>query len=369
MSPHGTPDWEMLARFLAEESPPDETARVRAWLDAHPADAELVGALDGILDRVGNVATEEIDIEAALHRAALRRDAAGEGDVETALHRVSVHRNDSVRPRTRAPFRAPVPWWRHGALRAAALVGIIAAGTLLWNSVRRRPGQADGGPLRATLTRSYETAIGETDSVHLADGSLVVLGPRSRLEVAQGFGDPAREVTLAGEAFFDVRHDDAHAFTVHVGGAIIRDVGTSFSVRSEDGTGIRVAMRSGAVLFSPAGAPADRGVVLHDSDVGVLARDGGVVAQRGAASSDDFAWIAGRLVFREATMGEVRSELRRWYGVELRVADTSLESRHLTMTFTGEPLERVLQNVALALGARVEHRGDTAVIHAKGGPQ
>jgi ferric-dicitrate binding protein FerR (iron transport regulator) len=60
----------------------------------------------------------------------------------------------------------------------------------------------------------------------------------------------------------------------------------------------------------------------------------------------------------------VSSELRRWYGVELRVEDSALASRHLTMTFSGDPLERVLRVIGLGLGAEIERHGDTAVVRA-----
>ena len=63
-------------------------------------------------------------------------------------------------------------------------------------------------------------------------------------------------------------------------------------------------------------------------------------------------------------MGEVAAALRRWYGVELQVPDTALAGRHLTMTFTGEPKGRVLETIALALGARLQLHGDTAVLTA-----
>jgi transmembrane sensor len=72
--------------------------------------------------------------------------------------------------------------------------------------------------------------------------------------------------------------------------------------------------------------------------------------------------MRGQLVFREAPLAEVVASLRRWYGIELRVADTSLGSRHLTATFSSEPPDRVLEVIRLVLGADIERRGDTAIV-------
>jgi transmembrane sensor len=82
---------------------------------------------------------------------------------------------------------------------------------------------------------------------------------------------------------------------------------------------------------------------------------------RGGAAEPDTAWTRGRLVFREAPLATVRAELRRWYGIDLQV-DSSFASRHLSMTFDGESADRVLEVIALSLGAQVTRQGTTAVI-------
>ncbi|AHG88340.1 FecR protein [Gemmatirosa kalamazoonensis] len=339
------PEWETLARYLAGESPDDEAARVRAWLDAHPGDAALLRTLDGALDRLAVASAMEIDVEDALRQVAERRDNP---DVLP------------LRPRP-MPSALPAPRWRAHGLRAAAVLLVAATGAVVWRATRRT---ADGAAGSAT---TYATAAGRRDSVRLPDGSRVVLAPGSRLVVAAGYGAPARVVELTGEGYFDVRHDDAHTFTVRAAGTVIRDVGTTFTVRTGDGNGaprVRVAVRSGAVLLDGDDDGAARGVVLHEGDVGVVQADGSTVARQGTSTDDDVAWTQGRLVFREAPLAEVRDELRRWYGIELRVADPAIAGRHLTASFAGDSADRVLHVLGLALGARVERRGDTAVVRA-----
>jgi transmembrane sensor len=337
---HGLPDapadWEAIARYLAGESPEAEADAVRRWLAERPEDAELVVALDRTLDRVAMVPDAEIDVEGALRRANERREAP------------------DVRPIRRAepPRRAT---WRSGGMRAAAAALVVAAaGTLWW----RASTGAGGDP----AARTYATGIGQRDSVRLPDGSRVVLGPSSRLVVATGYGEPDREVELHGEGYFEVKHDDAHTFTVHAGTATIRDVGTAFTVRTGDADRVRVAVADGAVLLD--GPSAGRGVVLHRGDVGVVQGTGHALAERGVATSDDVAWTDGRLVFREAPLGEVAAELRRWYGIELRVTDSAIAARHLTTSFAGDSADAVLRVIGLALGATVERHGDTAIVRA-----
>jgi transmembrane sensor len=93
------------------------------------------------------------------------------------------------------------------------------------------------------------------------------------------------------------------------------------------------------------------------------------VTERGVSTDDDLAWTRGRLVFTDASLAQVRADLRRWYGIELEIADSGLASRHLTASFAGETVPQVLDVIALALGATIERRGggDTVVIHATRG--
>jgi len=123
----------------------------------------------------------------------------------------------------------------------------------------------------------------------------------------------------------------------------------------------------GVVLaLSMTGAlPAAPGV-LNAGDRGTLDVAGTIRAQVGGASADDMAWTKGALVFRDAPLSKVRADLRRWYGVDLRVADSLLARRHVTASFTHESARQALDVIALALGGTVELRGDMATL--KSGP-
>jgi transmembrane sensor len=311
-SPSPTPsslDFDKLGRFLAGESSPEEAAEMRRWLAEHPHDAKFVEALD---------AAKLMAMDKSL-------------DVDAALRRVK------QRARTRSPVRLVT-------FAAAAVVLLVAGAIVVSEKVTTFRGNV------------YTSGVGQRDSVVLADGSRVLLGPASRLVVRRN----GREVSLVGEAFFSVFHDDRRPFTVRAGDAVIRDIGTEFSVHNDSAESslVRVVVREGAVALTHA---ADS-VTLRRGDVGIVDTGGAVRANRGAATDDDLAWTRGRLVFRNAPMPELSADLRRWYGVELRVTDTALLSRHFTGSFDGEPADRVLDVIALALGARLERRADTAYL-------
>ena len=345
-------DWEALARYLTGESSAEEAEAMRRWLDARPDRAELVAALDQSMRRLAYAAPPDLDVEGALRKVRSRRDD------EPRVTVVPGRTTSAHRPFASQPGRWPAAAW----LRAAAVIAVLAGGALVWRGTR---GVEQRAAAPAAIAQTFETAVGQRDSLRLADGTRVILGPGSRLAVDQGYGSTHREVGLRGEAYFDVQHGGAHPFTVRAGTARVRDVGTAFAVHTDPGDGVRVVVTSGAVrMHVGESSPGDSGVLLRQGDRGVLTPGGRVVAQRGAATEDDLAWTRGRLVFRDATLSQVSADLRRWYGVELRVADSSLAGKHVNTTFEGEPAARVVDVIALILGADVEYRGDTAVLHA-----
>jgi transmembrane sensor len=341
-------DWEAIARYFAGESTPAESEGVRRWLEANPAEASALSALNDVSSQLVSTTPPGLDVEAALKRVAAKRDAS------------DVIPIDSRRPRRpAAPSAMPARRWQPVALRVAATIVLLVGGGFWWHSITTRgyTNQTNAVP------QTFETAVGKRDSVRLADGTRVVLAPESRLTVATGYGagDTVREVELTGEAYFDVHHDAARPFVVHAGGATIRDIGTTFTVRSTGAEGVRVAVTSGSVSLAADRSPPNAAIVLRPGDAGTVAANGQALAERGGAAEPDTAWTTGRLVFREAPIADVRSELRRWYGVDL-VVDSSFASRHLSVTFDGETPDRALEIIALSLGGQVQRQGNTATI-------
>ena len=342
-------DWEAIARYLSGESSSSESARIARWLDENSADAEVVAALDKAIASLALRDAGDVDVESALLLVTAKRDAP-----------VPIsERKTAPRPARRHVTKTTGSPWRLVTLLAAAAVVLFAARAVLEKSVN-----GTTSPLSLhDSTRTFTTAIGKRDSLRLPDGGRVILGPGSQLIVAAGYRSSARvrEVELHGEAYFDVVHDSKRPFVVRAGDAIVQDVGTSFDVRNDSGSRVQVVVTSGSVALRSA-LSSDSGVVLSGGDIGVVQDDGRISAQRGAATGSSLAWMRDSLIFREAPVSEVSSELHRWYGVVLRVEDSTLARQHLTMKLAGDPVDRVLRMIGLQLGADVERRGDSAIV-------
>lgn len=294
-----SPDWDRLGRYLAGELSSAEAEEVRHWLRDHPEGA-AVGTLDAATR--GVAPARAVDVERALRK---------------------------VKGRGKAPARRPGVAIR---MMAAAVV-LLAAG--LYASWSHQRGQAP---------REFATAVGQTDTIALAGASTAVLGPGSSLTVR------GREVLLDGTALFSIR-ESGSGYVVRANGVKVRDIGTEFVVETT-ADGVRVAVASGIVQVERAGAT----ITAGSGDVAEVGTDIGV--RRDAFTADDLAFTNGRLVLRNARLRDVAAQLRRWHGVQLEVP-AELAERHFTGTFEREPVHRVVEIIALAVGATAERSGDT----------
>ncbi|MEP6990285.1 MAG: FecR domain-containing protein [bacterium] len=336
-----SPDWDTLARFIAGECTPEESRELERRLESDPAQAALLHALDAVVRAADPEPPTHAEVESALAAVLVRRGAARD---EAPPRRGTVVSLDAYRSR-----------WRDARLAAAAAVLVVVGAGLVWRTALspRSGGLAAGTPMR------YATAIGVMDSLQLPDGTRVLLGPGSVIELARDFGSLTRELTLAGEARFAVVHDAAHPFTVHTKLASFRDVGTVFSVHSDEADGARIVVSEGSV--SVRGAPGSAASLLAAGDRGTIAPSGVMRVEHAGATSDDLAWTAGRLVFRDASVAQVTADVRRWYGIELRV-DPALAGRRLSTTFTrADAALDVGRTVAAALGGGLREEG--GVLH------
>jgi len=307
-------------------------------------------ALDAVLVRWGATSPETIDVEGALRRVIARRDA---------LPPVSEPASDDL-ARRRAARResAPVvPFWRRNGVRAAAAMFLVAGAAAVWRSTT---------PTDRAV--SYATTTGMSKQIRLADGTEVRLGPASSLDVAAGFGRTHRRVTLHGEAWFEVTHDETMPLAIKVGTATVEDVGTAFQVRESLAREVSVRVTEGIVTLTSPAATRDTSVTLRAGD-GAVATAAGIVVATGAVTATEGAALAsGHLMFTDASLTEVRDALHRWYGVTLVLGDSALATRRVTADFTSEPVTRVAAVLGLTLGVSADARGDTIELRTSGTP-
>jgi transmembrane sensor len=186
----------------------------------------------------------------------------------------------------------------------------------------------------------------------LPDGTTGFLNSGSTLEYPATF-DQERTVTLAGEAYFDVEHDEKRPFTVNTPHLATRVLGTQFNVIAyEDEESEEIILKEGEVeVFTRKGD--NLGTLQSDQKLGLNK----VTNRYGKSKVEAYqyiSWTEGKLVFRNESMQQIANRLGRWYNVDISIEDTELLTYGLWATFIDEPIEEVLKLLTLTAPIRYE---------------
>ena len=229
-----------------------------------------------------------------------------------------------------------------------AVVGGASLGLLL---LRDRP------PRPAEALQVASTAPGQRSVILLSDGTRVMLGAASTLRYPSAFAGVSREVSLEGEAYFDVVHEGGQPFVVRAGDLVATDLGTEFTVRaySED-AGARVVVREGRVAIRAAGETRSHERVVAPGQLGRLSGSGEPLVEQ-ADSTAWFAWMQGRLVFVDTPLREAVRQIERWRDVEIRLVSPDLGARRFTTSFETESTPTILQVIGTGLRLEVTQTG------------
>ena len=88
---------------------------------------------------------------------------------------------------------------------------------------------AEQNPEQLIQFNRIEVPRGTDYQLVLSDGSKVWVNARSRLTYPVSFGD-VREVTLEGEAYFEVARDEDRPFVVRTENLTVKVLGTEFNI-------------------------------------------------------------------------------------------------------------------------------------------
>lgn len=192
---------------------------------------------------------------------------------------------------------------------------------------------------------------GEKVRFILSDGTQVHLNSESRLEYPSTFDGPTREVRLAGEAYFDVAHDESRPFIVHTNEIITKVLGTSFDIRSYPEEEVMVAVAEGKVAVLESGVTASEdnyGVVLEANQwTNYTSGEQTFTTQTGDISTI-IAWSEDVLFYENEELGDVAYHLERWYGVDITFTDEAIKDCIIRGEHRKETLENVLETITYA---------------------
>lgn len=233
-------------------------------------------------------------------------------------------------------------------LRVAAMVTLIVGVSFLFKYIGFSSEQIIVSGNELTNNEPYQ----------MADGSLIYLHGDSEIMFLEDFGTNSREVTLIGEAFFEIERNEKLPFVIKSNQTAIKVLGTSFNVFSDVSEQVEVSVVTGVVEFS---TNKSNQVKLVAGEQGTFIPELGNIRTSGISNQNFQSWKTGILTFKETQMKEAFDVLGRHYAKKFLFKDFDEVLPTITTTFNNQPIESVLEELNLLLNTKCAIKNDTII--------
>lgn len=247
-------------------------------------------------------------------------------------------------------------WWR----AAAVILPILGIGALLWLS---RPGKTEQA--KPVLAVSPDNPEGRR-FILLPDSSTVVLQKGSTLIYPEAFKGDKREVTLTGEAYFDIYQQKDKPFIIRSGKLITTVLGTAFNIKAyPDQQSVTVTVKRGKVKIEEEKSRKLLGILLPDQQI--VYNDNEIAETRPVKAAETVAWVKQGLDFNSVPFEEIARQIGDRYQVKISFDNPALRNCRIRATFEGtESLEKVLLVLCTVKDATYTIDGDEVTISGDG---
>ena len=270
---------------------------------------------------------------------------------------------------------------------AAAVLLVVITGAIFYSRTVAPSSAVSTGPTAVAAAR------GSKKFMQLADGSKLWLNAGSRIVFSSGFATGNREMTLEGEAFFDVKHDERYPFIIHTGRLDVMVLGTTLNVRAYPGDStMETTLINGKVEIDVPG-DAQASIILHPNEKVTIPMgrttlpaerpDSAITGQaantpitnmpvkffrrpiepdRTDGTITETSWVSNKLVFRQETLVGMATRLERWYDVKIIFDNERFRNDTLSGTFPEEPIGDVMHALQITAGFHYRIDKDTVRI-------
>lgn len=179
---------------------------------------------------------------------------------------------------------------------------------------------------------SMKVPMGSTTETSLPDGTKVSLNSGTTLSYSQAYGIESRNVSLSGEAYFDIVHNEDMPLDITMAKMTIRDVGTKLNISNypDDAQAI-VTVDEGSVDITTASISEPKRIFAGQQAVVDKSTGGVVIIQK---TCDGNTWGKGVLVFNNNTVEEIAKRLERAYDVSIKIHSTATAHKRFFGTFS-----------------------------------
>jgi transmembrane sensor len=205
-------------------------------------------------------------------------------------------------------------------------------------------------------------------SFMLPDGTEVSLNTDTKIKYPKIFTGNTREVSIEGEAFFQVKPNKEKPFIIHAGNAQVKVLGTSFNVNAYPAKkSVEVIVETGKVqVLSKETEPSETNeLILTPGEKGTLIFTGNSLLKTTNQNPNFLAWKTRNLIFKATALAEVVENLGKVYKVDIRLADPKLNDLLLTAQFNDYPFDFILKVIETTFELEANEENGQYILKAR----
>lgn len=299
--------WNLIVSKLKNEITAEENVRLDAWL-SESGNKDIFIELCSLWDKIQSNASQYVPDKDYYWKELSRRMSLS----------------------TQVPAEKPrrkMGGWSYVAAACAVIAVVISFYAGHWAGI----------PEEAPLQYSN---MGGKGMVSLPDRSFVWLHADTKLLCDMSHRKDERVITLRGEAFFDVEHDNEKPFVVQTDGMRIVVHGTKFNVESfPDMENTYVSLVEGSVSLQTA----EEHRYLAPGEVATYNKRNHQLSITKGDVLFASLWTKNEIVFEQRSLSDICRILSKWYHVKIDLSPSVSDKYHYTFTLRNEPLEEILR--------------------------
>ncbi len=243
-----------------------------------------------------------------------------------------------------------IPLW----FKIAASVIVVCGAVFLFNN---------------TLTRESlnlivkTTGVGDKKEILLPDGSKVWLNAQSELKYDQNFNKKNREISLTGEAYFEVKRNTNKPFIICSQNIRTTVLGTTFNIKAYDNDNdIAVSVVNGKVAVEENNTK----LILTKNQLALYDKN----TQKLEFSAlydvtNNTSWKDGRLKFNSEPLDKVAKVIQRNFETNIHLSD-KVKDCLISADFTDMPLKKIIKIIEEIINSKTTFKDNTYYLTGRG---
>lgn len=322
---------ELLHRLIAGTTTKDENRQLMEWFRQCASEEEFFA----LFETAWKDSPDEMprDIQERMYR------------------RLNQVLDEAEKPVKAIPLRSRFSWKIWQQVAAACIIVVLS---LVNYNMSHKQKQL------STQNFTVSAEKGQRAFVTLPDSTKVWLNSDTRICYPADYGMKERNVSLVGEAYFEVAKNPKKRFIVEANGMQVEALGTSFNINAyRDDNKIVASLFSGSVRISYD----DYMAILkpHESvRVDLLTRS---FSQYKDENMQEIAlWRENEITFNGESLEEISQIMKRLYNTTIYIEDASLKKECYIGTIRNNSLENFIDIINLTTPVTYVNKGDTVFL-------